>query len=146
MKITSPAFGHKERIPVKFTCDGADINPPLDIEGVPNEAKSLALIVEDPDAAAGTWAHWLIWNMPPTLLKIMENTVPLGSVEGTTSFDKPGYGGPCPPSGTHNYFFKLYALDSMLNLPPTATREELKEAIEPHLIDKAKLIGLYSRE
>lgn len=144
MKLESPAFGNMERIPSKYTCDGQDINPPLKISDVPENTKSLVLIVDDPDAPAGTWVHWLVWNISPNTKEIPENSVPKNAVEGITSWNRVGYGGPCPPSGTHRYFFKLYALDTILDLPST-TISELEKAMENHILDKAELVGLYSR-
>ena len=116
MKLTSPAFISYNHIPSRYTCDGEDFSPPLVIEDIPEKTRSLALIADDPDAPNGTWVHWLAWNMDPRLSGIPENSVPNGTVEGITSFGKPGWGGPCPPSGVHRYFFKLYALDTELNL------------------------------
>jgi Raf kinase inhibitor-like YbhB/YbcL family protein len=144
MKISSSAFGHNEAVPKKYTCDGSNINPPLTIADVPADAKSLALIVDDPDAPAGTWIHWTIWNINPGLTEIAENSVPAG-VEGYTSFGKPGYGGPCPPSGTHRYFFKLYALDTLLDLSPRADAKQLEQTMQGHILNQAELIGTYKR-
>jgi len=146
MFISSPAFKHNGLIPKKYTCDGGDINPPLYISGVPASAtKSLALIVDDPDAPVGTWVHWTLWNITPQTAEIPENSAPLGAFEGTTDFGRPGYGGPCPPSGTHRYFFKLYALDILLTLPSTARKADVEKAMQGHIMDKAELIGLYKR-
>lgn len=143
LTITSSAFDHKGNIPTIYTCDGENINPPLTISSVPNNAKSLVLIVDDPDAPKKTWVHWVVWNIPPTTKEIPQNGVP-GSA-GITDFGTTGYGGPCPPSGTHRYFFKLYALDTLINLPKEATKKEVEEAIQGHIIAKAELIGLYQR-
>lgn len=145
MKITSPAFTHNEKIPAKYTCDGEDKSPPLKIAGVPANALSLVLISDDPDAPMGTWVHWLVWNLEPSVVEISENTVPSGGVEGTTSWKRTGYGGPCPPSGIHRYFFKIYALDCKLDLKPRADIVDLERAMEGHVLDQAELIGLYSR-
>lgn len=145
MTIKSPAFGHNQTIPKKYTCDGEDINPPLELNGVPPGGKSLVLIVDDPDAPAGTWVHWTVWNINPQTKTIAENSSPAGSIEGATDFGKPGYGGPCPPSGTHRYFFKIYALDTLLNLPPTAKKPDLEKAMQGHILDKAELVGTYKR-
>lgn len=145
MEITSPAFGQNERIPEKYTCDGENVSPPLLISGVPEEAKSLVLISDDPDAPVGTWTHWTLWNIQPDAMEIKENSVPVGAVEGKTSFGSSGYGGPCPPSGTHRYFFKLYALDAMLALEPGAGLRDLERVMEEHTLAKAELVGLYSR-
>jgi Raf kinase inhibitor-like YbhB/YbcL family protein len=145
MKIESPAFQNNERIPSKFTCDGQNINPQLRFSEVPEEAKSLVLISDDPDAPMGTWVHWTVWNIPPETREIPEDSVPEGSVEGLTSFGKPGYGGPCPPSGTHRYFFKLFALNTRLDLPPETSAGELETAALNHAIEKAEFYGLYNR-
>lgn len=145
MKIESSVFENNRKVPAKYTCDGKNISPPLVISGVPETAKSLALIVDDPDASIGTWVHWTIWNMDPALTEITEDSVPEG-IEGATSFDKPGYGGPCPHSGTHRYFFKLYALDTLLSIPETSDKKVLEEAMSKHIIASTELIGLYSRK
>lgn len=145
MTLSSFAFKHNELIPKKYTCDGDDISPPLAISGVPAHAKSLALIVDDPDAPAKTWVHWTVWNITPQTTEISENSAPIGAFEGITDFGKPGYGGPCPPSGTHRYFFKLYALDILLTLPQTARKADLEKAMQGHILDTAELIGLYKR-
>jgi len=145
MKILSTAFEHNGQIPKKFTCDGSDVNPPLKFEDIPSEAKSLALIVDDPDAPAGTWVHWVLWNIDPKITEIKENSVPKGAKQGMNDFGKHDYGGPCPPSGTHRYFFKLYALDTTLNLGPNTTKGNIETAIKGHILAKAELIGLYKR-
>jgi Raf kinase inhibitor-like YbhB/YbcL family protein len=137
LSIASPAFSHQGRIPQKHTCDGADVNPPLSIADVPEKARSLALIVDDPDAPAGTWVHWVVWNIGPGTKEIPENSVPQGALQGTNDFRKPGYGGPCPPSGTHRYFFKLYALDASLSLKSGATKAELEKAMKGHFLAQA---------
>jgi len=146
MIIRSPSFQNNGLIPLKYTCDGEDINPPLEIGGVPESAKSLALIVDDPDAPMGTWVHWVVWNISPETKQIEEGMVPEGVMEGMTDFGRAGYGGPCPPSGTHRYFFKLYALDTELNLDNSATKEDVEEAMKGHILDSAVLIGLYKRK
>ncbi len=143
MKITSTAFTDGEKIPAEYTCDGQNINPPLTISGVPSGVKSLVLIVDDPDAPAGTWTHWTLWNIPPTTTEIAANSVPTGAVAGQTSFGQSGYGGPCPPSGSHHYWFKLYALDTTLNLPATTKVNDLMAATAGRIVTVAKLIGLY---
>jgi len=145
MKIISPEFNSGAKIPSKFTCDGEDINPALIISDVPKEAKNLALINDDPDAPAGTWVHWLIWNISPDTVEVKENSVPDGSIEGTTSFGGVGYGGPCPHSGEHRYVFKLYALDTMLDLPSGSNKEELLRAMEGHVVEQSELTGVYKR-
>ncbi|GAB4371625.1 MAG: YbhB/YbcL family Raf kinase inhibitor-like protein [Deltaproteobacteria bacterium] len=144
--LTSPAFSHNGMIPAKYTCDGADVNPPLSIDGVPEKAKSLALIVDDPDAPRGTWVHWVVWNIPADTRVIPEGTVPPGALQGTNDFGSRKYGGPCPPSGTHRYFFKLYALDAPLALPPGATKAQVEKAMSGHLLGKAETVGLYRRK
>lgn len=146
MKITSSAFKHNQKIPSQYTCDGSNINPPFEISEVPDKTQSLVLIMDDPDAPAGTWVHWTVWNIDPQATEIPENSIPTGGVEGVTSFGNPGYGGPCPPSGSHRYFFKLYALDTNLDLKFDADKEELDQAMTDHVIGKTELIGLYSRE
>ena len=146
MTITSSAFKHKSKIPSKYTCDGENINPPLQIADVPSAAKSLVLISDDPDAPMGTWVHWTAWNISPESKEIAENSAPIGAVEVMTSFGDKGYGGPCPPSGTHRYFFKLYALDKALDLPPSAKASDIEKAMTGHILDKTELIGLYQRK
>lgn len=142
LKIKSPEFEHKGSIPVKYTCDGEDVNPPLTIEDIPAEAKSLVLIVDDPDAPMGAWVHWVVWNIPP-INTIEENSV--SGVEGFNDFNRQGYGGPCPPSGTHRYFFKVYALTTELDLNTNSTKKDVERAMEASIIAKAELVGLYSR-
>lgn len=144
MDIKSAAFNNGERIPAKYTCKGENIPPPLDISGIPAGAKSLTLIVDDPDAPMGTWVHWVIFNIKPETTKI-ERT-PAFALDGMTDFRRPGYGGPCPPPGNpHRYYFKLYALDSMLNLAAGSTKEDLEEAMRGHILAEAKLMGTFSR-
>lgn len=147
MKITSSAFTEGAAIPKTFTGDGKDISPALHIEGVPAAAKSLVLIVDDPDAPRGTWNHWLVWNIDPQTKEIAEGAVPSGAVQGTSDFGSAKYGGPSPPSGTHRYFFKLYALDSTLKLPSSSKRSALdQEMTKHHILAEAKLMGKYSRK
>lgn len=145
MKISSTAFTHNGQIPKKYTCDSSDINPPLKFEGVPANAKSLALIVDDPDAPGGTWVHWVVWNIAPKTTEIKENSALKGAMQGMNDFRKHDYGGPCPPSGTHRYFFKLYALDAVLNISATAGKTALESAIKGHVLAEAQLVGLYER-
>lgn len=145
MIIESNSFKNNEMIPAKYTCDAENIIPPLTFSGVPEEAKSLVLIVDDPDAPGGTWVHWTVWNIDPETTEIPENSVPGGAVEGTNSWGVPEYGGPCPPSGTHRYFFKLYALDITLDLGTSSTAGDIMNAIEGHILANAELIGLYER-
>lgn len=144
MKITSSAFQHNEKVPSKYTCDGENINPPLQFHDIPKEAQSLVLIVDDPDAPSKTWVHWVVYNIPVSTTEVKENSKQKGK-EVDTDFGKPGYGGPCPPSGSHRYFFKLYALDDKLDLPGFADKAMVEEAMQGHILDEAQLIGLYSR-
>lgn len=145
MKLTSSAFQNNSQLPAKYTCDGEGINPPLQIAEVPQNTKSLALICDDPDAPSGTFTHWLIWNINPQERIILERSVPQGSIQGLTSTGKPGFISPCPPSGTHRYIFKIYALDCELDLPYNSNKTQLEQSIQNHIIDKAELIGLYGR-
>lgn len=146
MKLTSSAFQNNGQLPAKYSCDGEGINPPLEIGETPQNAKSLVLICDDPDAPSGTFIHWLIWNINPQERLILERSVPQGSIQGLTSTGKPGYIGPCPPSGTHRYIFKIYALDCELDLPQNSNKKQIEQAIQNHLIDQAELLGLYSRQ
>lgn len=143
LTITSTAFNDGAMIPVKYTCDGANINPPLDIKNIPEEAKCLALIVDDPDAPINTWVHWIAWNIPVTH-HLKEDEV--HGTEGVNDFQQYHYGGPCPPSGTHRYFFKLYALDDVLELPPDTKKLQLEKAMSEHIIAFGELVGLYKRK
>lgn len=145
MRIISSAFKNNEQIPQKYTCDGADVNPPLQFYEIPAGTVSLVLIVDDPDAPSGTWVHWVVYNIRPDILEIAENSTPSGSNEGITSLGKPGWGGPCPPSGVHRYFFKLYALDRSLDLPLVANKLEVEQTMQNHILQQASLIGLYQR-
>ena len=145
MELKSSAFNQGEKIPVKYTCDGDDFSPTLEISGVPENTKSLVLIVDDPDAPVGTWVHWVVWNIQPKITKIEENTVPVNAIEGINDFGKHNYGGPCPPSGTHRYFFKSYALDKTLELDNNAKKSDVENAMRGHVIEQATLIGTYSR-
>ncbi|MEW6611061.1 MAG: YbhB/YbcL family Raf kinase inhibitor-like protein [Patescibacteria group bacterium] len=146
MKLSSSAFLHNTEIPSQYTCDGRDVNPPLTIEGVPADAQSLVLIVDDPDAPRGDWVHWLVWNINPSTSRIEEDSVPAGAAEGTTDFGRTGWGGPCPPSGVHRYQFKLYALDTTLSLVPSAKKRDVERAMEGHVLVQATLVGLYARK
>jgi Raf kinase inhibitor-like YbhB/YbcL family protein len=140
--VTSPAFSNKTRIPSNYTCHGEDVNPQLNIENIPDGTKSLVLIVDDPDCPIGDWVHWIVWNIKPTNI-IKEDSVP--GAEGMNDFSKHTYGGPCPPSGTHRYFFKVYALDTILSLGIHTQKRELEKAMVGHILAKGELIGLYSR-
>ncbi|MGD9015262.1 MAG: YbhB/YbcL family Raf kinase inhibitor-like protein [Candidatus Omnitrophota bacterium] len=143
MKLISPAFEHNQSIPSKYTCQGEDVNPALAIGDIPEGTKSLALIVDDPDAPMGTWVHWVVYDIAPTSRVIDENSIP--GTQGINDFRKKEYGGPCPPSGTHRYFFKVYALDTQLNLKEGITKKDLEKAMQAHILENAELIGLYKR-
>jgi Raf kinase inhibitor-like YbhB/YbcL family protein len=144
MKLTSPAFEANGSIPSKYTCDGAGVIPPLAFTAVPPAAATLALIVDDPDAPAGTWDHWIIWNIPVSTNSIAEGTPPEGTT-GMNSWKRPGWGAPCPPDREHRYFFKLYALDLRLDLPTSANKSGLEKAMRGHIVAQAELVGRYRR-
>jgi len=144
MKLTSTAFIHNSQIPSEFTCDGSDLSPPLSIIDVPANAKSLVLISDDPDAPVGTWDHWIVFNIPPSTKEIAKGKESQGT-PGKNSWGRTGYGGPCPPSGTHRYFFKLYALDTMLNLPEGSNKKQIEAAMQGHILARVELMGLYKR-
>jgi Raf kinase inhibitor-like YbhB/YbcL family protein len=142
MKITSPSFENNSNIPSEFTCEGNDTSPELVIENIPAGAKSLALIVDDPDAPGKTWVHWVVYDIPIT------NRIDKGSIpgkQGINDFDRKDWGGPCPPSGTHRYYFKIYALDKMLGLDEGIDKRTLEEAMAGHILAKADLMGLYKK-
>jgi Raf kinase inhibitor-like YbhB/YbcL family protein len=150
IKLTSAAFKDGQPIPRQHTCDGVDVSPPLEWSGAPRSAKTLAIVCDDPDAPSGTWVHWVLYNLPGEKIGLTENVpateqVPGGGLQGINDFRKIGYGGPCPPSGTHRYFFKLYVLDSELDLKPGATKAELLKAMEGRIVGQAQLMGTYSR-
>lgn len=145
MKITSPAFENYEHIPKEHTCDGYSLSPPLEIEDVPEEAKSLILIMDDPDAVGGTFTHWIVWNISADTEEFRKNHVPEGVVVGVNSEGKNKYTGPCPPSSTHAYIFNLYAIDAWLPNDPSLSKREIKRLIKGHVIDKAVLKGYYER-
>ncbi len=150
IQVESAAFTEGGMIPKKYTCDGQDISPPLSWSGAPEGTKSLALISDDPDAPVGTWVHWVMYDIPADVSGLPENVPPNeklenGAVQGTSSFGRIGYGGPCPPGGTHRYYFKLYALDTMLNLSPGAKKEAVLEAMEGHILAQGELMGRYKR-
>ena len=151
MKLTSSAFKHNEMIPPLYTCDGKDISPPLMWDEVPEGVKSFALICDDPDAPMGTWVHWVTYNIKsgsrelPAKVLVQEKML-IGGFQGINDFGKIGYGGPCPPSGIHRYFFKLYALDSELNLQRGVTKKQLEDAMKGHIIAVAELIGKYKKK
>jgi Raf kinase inhibitor-like YbhB/YbcL family protein len=144
MKITSSAFQEGGNIPSKFTCDGADSSPSLQISEVPSGAKSVALIVDDPDAPSGLFTHWTVWNISAQNSTIAEGSTPKGT-QGTNDFGKSGYGGPCPPSGTHRYYFRIFALDRELDLASGAKRSQLDAAMKGHVVAQGMLMGRYSR-
>jgi Raf kinase inhibitor-like YbhB/YbcL family protein len=145
LQITSSAFQNNGMIPRQYTCDGRDINPSLMIANCPQGTRSIALICDDPDAPGGIWVHWVIWNIDPSVKEIREDTIPRGAVEGMNDFGKHRYGGPCPPSGTHRYFFKVYALDAMLTISPNSQKTALEQAMKGHILGEGQLIGLYQR-
>lgn len=144
MEIISSVFKNGEAIPKKYTCDGMDLSPPLKFKNVSEDTKSLALIVDDPDAPIGTWVHWVVWNMEASINGISEGEQ-IKAEKGKNDFGKLNYGGPCPPRGTHRYYFKLYALDKLLNLREGSSKKQLEKAMEGHIIEEAQLVGLYSR-
>ena len=147
IEITSPAFAHGESIPVEYTCDGDDSSPPLQWTEPPANTQGFTLIMDDPDAPVGTWDHWLLFNIPADTRELpAAATPPAGSVDGNNSWRRTGYGGPCPPSGTHRYFFKLYALDTTLDLPAGANKDDVLAAIEGHILTQAELMGTYTRQ
>jgi Raf kinase inhibitor-like YbhB/YbcL family protein len=150
MQLTSSAFANGNLIPARYTCDGENVSPALAWTGVPPAAKALALIVDDPDAPAGTWVHWVLLNLPAGAAGLPEAVPPgkpldNGAVQGTTSFRQKGYGGPCPPGGTHRYYFRLYALDGPLSLTGTATAKDVQNAMKGHVLAQAELMGRYAR-
>ncbi len=159
MRITSPSFKNNTDIPPKYTCQGEDVSPPLLFSGVPQNTKSLLLILDDPDAPGGTFTHWVVYNIPPGTSEIAENSLPDGASEGMTDFGKPGYSGPCPPpaspeqlrrseSGTHHYRFKLYALDEALLFgdPHPPSRDTVVSEMRGHILDQSELVGLYGKK
>ncbi|MBW7886092.1 MAG: YbhB/YbcL family Raf kinase inhibitor-like protein [Caldilineaceae bacterium] len=148
--LESPAFHHGEPIPRAYSCDGRDLSPPLEWKETPQGVRSFALIVDDPDAPRGVWVHWVIFNIPAECSALPEGVstlpaLPDGARNGQNSWRRTGYGGPCPPSGVHRYFFKLYALDTMLDLPSSAGKDELLRAMQGHIIGQAELMGTYAR-
>ena len=152
IEVTSSAFTEGASIPVKYTCDGDDASPPLRWSGVPEGAKSLALIADDPDAPGGTWVHWVLYAIPPDVTELEEGIpttegLPNAAKQGVTDFKRIGYGGPCPPPGHgfHRYFFKVYALDSETDLKPRATKSDLLGAMNGHILAEGRLIGTYER-
>lgn len=151
MTLESPAFKDGDIIPAKYTCDGDNVSPPLSWSNPPEGTVGFALIMDDPDAPLGTWVHWIVYRIPATARFVAEGAskskkLPEGSVEGFTDFQSTPYGGPCPPSGTHRYFIKLYALDTRLNLQPGATKKQLLDAMKGHMLAQAELVGKYKRQ
>ncbi len=143
LKVSSEAFEDRTFMPAKYTFDGENVNPPLTIHGIPYETKCLAIIVDDPDAPSGTWVHWIVWNIPPSG-KIKEKVIP--GIEGLNDFKKQHYCGPCPPDGgTHRYFFKVYALNDLIELKSNATKTDLEKVINNHVIGFGELVGMYRR-
>lgn len=142
LTISSSAFENEGKIPSKYTCDGEEINPPLKIAGIPDGTQALAVIVEDPDAPKGTFDHWIMWNIPPRGI-IKENTIP--GISGHNSAGKTGYHGPCPPSGSHRYYFHVFALDTELDIKAGSEKKVLQQAMEPHILAKGSLMGRYER-
>jgi Raf kinase inhibitor-like YbhB/YbcL family protein len=146
-ELASSAFANGEEIPTKYSCDGEDVSPPLQWGEPPEGTQTLALIVDDPDAPVGVWDHWLLFNLPADLRALPEQAgPPPGSVGGKNSWGRTGYGGPCPPRGTHRYFFKLHALDTTLDLPAGAGKAQLFQAMEGHILAQAELMGTYVRQ
>ena len=150
LRVTSAAFKQGEMIPKKYTCDGLDVSPPLEWTDAPEGTKSYALICDDPDAPRGTWVHWVVFNLPSGVKALPEGvpakeTLDNGAKQGANDFRRIGYGGPCPPGGTHRYFFKLYALDAVLNLASGATKQQLLKAMEGHILAEEQLMGRYKR-
>ena len=150
LKVTSPAFKNGEMILKKYTCDGEEVSPPLEWSGIPAGTNSIALISDDPDAPMGTWVHWVIFNMPPDTKGLPENiphkeTLDNGARQGIDDSRQIGYGGPCPPSGTHRYYFKVYALDKMLDLKSGILKKDLLKAMEGHILAQGEIMGRYKR-
>jgi Raf kinase inhibitor-like YbhB/YbcL family protein len=143
--IASPAFSAGQPIPPRFTADGSDVSPELRIENPPSGVAAFALIMDDPDAPVGTWVHWVVWNLPAATEIIAEGSLPEGAVEGRNSWGRNHYGGPAPPSGTHRYFFKLYALDTTLEIPESTAKAGLERAMQGHVLAEATLMGTYRR-
>jgi hypothetical protein len=146
LKLSSPEFSEKGIIPVRFSCQSEDVSPPLSITGIPLRARSLALIMDDPDAPMGTWVHWVVFNISSRTQSIPTGSVPEGAVQGRNSANNNGYDGPCPPSGTHRYIFRLYALDTELDLKSSATKSEVGNAMAGHILAETALTGLYKRK
>ncbi|HSW97431.1 MAG TPA: YbhB/YbcL family Raf kinase inhibitor-like protein [Candidatus Saccharimonadales bacterium] len=146
MKITSPAFENNQFIPDKYTCKGENVNPPFEISFIPKNTKSLVLLAEDPDASIKTWTHWIVYNIDPQTSTITENSLPQNAKEAINDFGKLNYGGPCPPSGTHHYHFKLFALDTKIQETTNFDKATILKVMEDHVIEQNELIGLYSKK
>lgn len=144
IEITSSAFTNNSPIPSKYTCEGEDINPPLEISNVPEGTISLALVIDDPNAPAGSWIHWIVWNINPNTEEILENSTPEGSVVGKNSWNRNSYGGPCPPVGEHQYIFKIYALDTRLDIDESKGIDGFEDAIGDHVLAFKGLMGTYT--
>ncbi|MBN9390679.1 MAG: YbhB/YbcL family Raf kinase inhibitor-like protein [Chloroflexi bacterium] len=150
ISVNSSQFGEGQTIPAKYTCQGENISPPLAWNGLPENTQSLVLIMDDPDAPVGTWVHWVLYNLSPALTGLPEGVATGGkevadTQQGLNSWKKPGYGGPCPPNGTHRYFFRLYALDVMLNLKAAPTKQQILKAMQNHVLDQGELMGTYRK-
>lgn len=146
LTLSSSAFRRGQTIPKRYTCDGENLSPPLSIAGIPEGTESLSLIVEDPDAPMGTWVHWLVWNIPPQFDEFPEGSFPPSALQGKNDFGEEEWGGPCPPPGPeHRYFFKLYALDTILELKKETNQPLLEEAMEGHILSQTELVGCYGR-
>ena len=150
VKLISSAFKEGQPIPATYTCKGVNISPPLEWSGVPKTAKTVAIIADDPDAPGGTWVHWVLYNLPADNIGLVEmvpvtENLKAGGFQGKNDFGKIGYGGPCPPSGTHRYFFKIYAIDAELPLKAGATKAEVEKAMEGHIVSQGQLMGTYGR-
>ena len=145
LELVSPAFTQGQPIPARYTADGEDVSPPLAISGAPVGTESFALICDDPDAPVGTWVHWVVWNLPAETARLEEGKLPAGSATGRNSWGRSGWGGPSPPSGTHRYFFKLFALDTTLELSPATDAKGLERAMSGHVLGRAEVMGTYSR-
>lgn len=150
IKMKSTVFDEGEPIPTRYTCDGVDISPPLEWDVLPKNTESIALICEDPDAPGGLWTHWIIFNLPAGTRNLKEHVMERevldnGAMQGLNDFGRIGYGGPCPPGGTHRYYYKMYAMDIKLDLPPQTRRNELLEAIDGHILDQGQIMGVYTR-
>lgn len=148
LEVTSPAFEDRGMIPAEYSCKGADVSPEINWSGAPDGTKSFALVCEDPDAPAKTWIHWVVFNIPASVSGLAANSsgnIPGGGIEGVNSWGRNDYGGPCPPSGAHRYYFKIYALDEMLNLPGKTTSLSLKRAMKGHILAEGQLMGKFRK-